>query len=122
MSLKEICINNIVTMVKNLPPLLKEDVIGKSKKEIESNERIKVIEEIKYYLPYIIENMVSERINEIEGIKKKRNVYPHMSQDIVNICEDTTDNVIRLIENKVMNNSINNSRYPNMDDSESDDF
>jgi len=105
MTLKEICLNNLVKMIKNLPPLLQEEVIGKSKKDIESDARLKVINDIKHNLPYIVEDMVSDKIKEIEGIyMKRKNAYPNTSQDILIICENTTNNVIRLIENKVMNN------------------
>lgn len=119
MTLKEICLNNLIIMINNLPPVLKDEVIGKSKKDMESEARLKVIQEMKYYLPYIIENMVSERIKEIEGINLTRNVYPQMSQDIINICEDTSENVTRLIENKVMNNAMHTNQY--MYQSDSDD-
>ena len=118
MSLKEICSNNLINMIKNLPPVLKEELLGKSQKEIESEERLKVIKEMTYYLPCIIENMVSERIKEIDGNNYKE--YPEMSQDIFNICEETTTNIMRLIENKVMNNTMDNYRMINDSDDSSD--
>ena len=51
MSLKSMCVENMVSIIKNLPPTLREEVIGESieqiKKEAEKTARRKIKKEVK---------------------------------------------------------------------------
>lgn len=47
MSLKELCIQNMVDQIKNLPPLLKEEIVDASLKAIKEEIRKEVIKEIR---------------------------------------------------------------------------
>ena len=57
MSLKEQCIKNITEVVKTLPPLLKEEVVGKSLKTIREDIKKEVIKDIGKSAYIIIEDM-----------------------------------------------------------------
>lgn len=51
MNLQSLCMQNMVEMIKNLPPLLRDEVIGEStkaiKKEAEENAKNKIIKDIR---------------------------------------------------------------------------
>ena len=42
MDLKNICINNLVELIKNLPPLLKEELINNTIKSIKTEAKKKI--------------------------------------------------------------------------------
>ena len=63
MDLKTICMNNLVNLIKNLPPLLKEEVIGQSIKTIREEERLKIMKEIKRSASVVVDDVTEKIIN-----------------------------------------------------------
>ena len=47
MCLKSLCVKNIVEMIKNLPPLLKDEIMGEALKEIREDEKKKMMKEVR---------------------------------------------------------------------------
>ena len=50
MDLKTICVKNIVDMIKKLPPLLREEVIGETLKSIKEDAEKKAKESLMYQI------------------------------------------------------------------------
>lgn len=67
MSLKALCMKNLVELIQNLPPMMKEEVIGKSLEAIENDAKKKVMKEIRRSAAIVTED-VTERI--IDASKK----------------------------------------------------
>lgn len=57
MSLKTLCMNNIVELIKNLPPLLKEEVLGVSMKAIKEEAKQKVMKEIRRSASIVVDDV-----------------------------------------------------------------
>jgi len=49
MDLKSLCSNNLVELIKNLPPTIRDEIIGKTIKEIKQEVEIQVINQIREY-------------------------------------------------------------------------
>lgn len=47
MCLKSLCIKNMVEMIKNLPPLLKDEIMGEALKEIREDEKKKMMKDVR---------------------------------------------------------------------------
>ena len=63
MNLKTICMNNLVELIKNLPPLLKEELIGQSIKSIRVEEKEKIMKEINRSASIVVEDVTEQIIN-----------------------------------------------------------
>jgi hypothetical protein len=67
MSLKELCIQKLIESVKQIPPLLQEEIIGttirKIKKDIEKDIEKKVVKDLKYNAMFVIEDVTNRIIN-----------------------------------------------------------
>jgi hypothetical protein len=61
MSLKALCIKNMIEQIKNLPPVLLEEVIGESLKAIKEEAKAEVIKEMKASSSIVIDD-ITERI------------------------------------------------------------
>ena len=57
MSLKDLAMENIVDMIKSLPPLLQEEVIGETRKSIKNEVKNEVIQEFKNTSSFVIEDL-----------------------------------------------------------------
>jgi hypothetical protein len=62
MSLKTLCMNNLVELIKNLPPLLKEEVLGESMKAIREEAKKHVIKEIRRSAVIVVEDLTDRLI------------------------------------------------------------
>jgi hypothetical protein len=77
MSLKSICQQQLVDLIKNLPPLLKEELIGESlikiKEEYEEKAHKKIIDKLQTELPLKISMITRNLIKDYnEGKEYKR--------------------------------------------------
>jgi uncharacterized membrane-anchored protein YjiN (DUF445 family) len=61
MSLHKLCIQNMVEQIKNLPPLLKEEIIEASLKEIKKDIKKEVMREIRDSASIVVED-ITERL------------------------------------------------------------
>ena len=57
MSLKALCMNNLVELIKNLPPQLKEEVIGESLKAIKAEAKQEVMKEIRRSAAIVVDDV-----------------------------------------------------------------
>ena len=55
--------NNLVELIKNLPPLLKEELIGQSIKSIRVEEKEKIMKEINRSASIVVEDVTEQIIN-----------------------------------------------------------
>ena len=101
MSLKSVCMKNMVQVIKNLPPQLQEELLGKSKtqmeQEIEQRKTKKLNDEIQYY-SYMIEEMVRCSITKSKPVIS----YNHVSDKIRRMCAETVENIENIIEPVIM--------------------
>ena len=49
MDLKSLCSDNLVQLIKNLPPAIRDELIGKTTEQIKKEAKIQVINEIREY-------------------------------------------------------------------------
>ena len=63
MNLKQQCTKGIVDMIKNMPPVLKEEIIGESLKSIKEEARREAIKEIHSSANIVIEDVTERIIN-----------------------------------------------------------
>jgi hypothetical protein len=98
MDLKTLCMNNLVQNIVNLPPQLREKVIGEStkkiKKEAEKKAREKIVREVKRTAGIVIEDVMkliieSQRTGQ-NWVRPKhtRNIDDDLYYIFVNICEE----------------------------------
>lgn len=59
MSLKSHCVKNIVEMIKNLPPLLREEIIGESLKEIKKEAKKEVMKDIRRSAAVVVDDVTT---------------------------------------------------------------
>ena len=82
MNLKTICMNNLVELIKNLPPLLKEELIGQSIKSIRVEEKEKIMKEINRSASIVVEDVTEQIINSYTtGRNWTRSEYTKDSED-----------------------------------------
>lgn len=80
MSLKALCIQNMVEQIKNLPPLLMEEIIGESLKAIKEDAKKEAMKEIRSSASVVIED-ITDRL--ITSRKTGKNwTRPEYTQDI----------------------------------------
>ena len=63
MSLKALCMNNLVELIKNLPPQLKEEVIGESLKAIKAEAKQEVMKEIRRSAAIVVDDVTDRLIS-----------------------------------------------------------
>lgn len=93
MNLKALCLQNIVDLIKSLPPMLQEEVIGESRKQIYQEVEKKVIKEIGEMGEIVVDD-VSDRMiysHKIGGDWKRPKYTNKMNNELyhmfVNISE-----------------------------------
>lgn len=63
MSLKELCIQNIVNQIKNLPPILLEEVVKASLKTIKEDAKKEAMREIRRSAAVFVDDITERMIN-----------------------------------------------------------
>lgn len=63
MSIKALCMNNLVELIKNLPPQLKEEVIGESLKAIKAEAKQEVMKEIRRSAAIVVDDVTDRLIS-----------------------------------------------------------
>ena len=102
MDLKTLCMNNLVELINNLPPLLKEEVISQSVEQIRIQERSKIMKEINRSASIVIEDITENIINSsITGMYWTRPEYTKdidndLYQTFVDISENFVDKHIEI--------------------------
>jgi hypothetical protein len=82
MSLQSLCMNNIVELIKNLPPLMKDQVLGETMKSIKEEVRQEVIKEIRESAAIIVGDVTDELISaHNSGFGTKRPEYTNDLDD-----------------------------------------
>jgi hypothetical protein len=59
MSLKALCVKNMVNQIKNLPPLLLEEIIGESLKSIKEEAKKEAIKEIRDSASIVVDDITN---------------------------------------------------------------
>jgi hypothetical protein len=129
-TLKNICMGNMVNIIKNIPPLLQEEIIKKSTKTIEKEARKKahkkvhekIIKEIRYSFLGVIEDTTRDLIEaHITGNYIRRPEYTkNMNDELYNICVNISKQFVQHYgEQLIFNNSQHNLQH-NMDDSDNE--
>ena len=129
MSLKDLCMKNMVEIIKNLPPMMIEEVIGKSLEAIEKDIKEKVMKEIRCSAVIVTED-VTERIIEASktGQSWQRPEYTNdIDDELYYTCVDIAQRFVDNNSDKLVftNNpqDVNNSyvyRYDSDQDEESE--
>jgi hypothetical protein len=82
MTLQSVCMNNLVEIIKNLPPLLKEEVLGKTMKDIKDEVKQDVIKEIRRSASIVVEDLTDHLISSHKtGQDMKRPEYTNDLDD-----------------------------------------
>jgi hypothetical protein len=90
--------NNLVEIIRNLPPLLKEEVIGKSMKAIEEDAEKKIIKEIRDSATIVVEDITellisSSRTGKLwERPEYTKNINDELYYTFVDISEKFVNN------------------------------
>ena len=94
--LKTLCINKLVQEIKNLPPSIKEELIGFSIKKIIEDERKKIIEELILSSSIMIEDITKQIIDSYSTGKswKRKKCYEDVPDDIYNWCLNISQNFL----------------------------
>jgi hypothetical protein len=108
LSLKKMCMQALVENIKELPPVLLQELLGETKKNMKKDAEKKIWDNLKDTLPYIIDDLVSEKIEEIQGIgslyTKK---YEEIDKNIIDIARRSADSVGRKLEPILFERSLN---------------
>jgi hypothetical protein len=110
-SLKDICHKKIVETIMSAPPLIKEEVIGKSVEIINKKREEQIIgdykSKVKFYLIFLVEQMIE---SETLYYKDFHSLFPHIDKDIfdmavsmVEIFKEKTDRIKSMNLNTYMN-------------------
>lgn len=132
MSLKALCMNNLVELIKNLPPQLKEEVIGESLKAIKAEAKHEVMKEIRRSAAIVVDDVTDRLISSHKtGQDWKR---PEYTNDIDDELYYTFTDIVERFVNKhaekiVFDNPPQHRRQAAMDwyeddseDSEQDEY
>lgn len=104
MNLKTLCMNNLIELIKNLPPLLKEEVISQSVEQIKTEERLKIMKEINRSASIVIEDVTENIINSsktgIDWIRPEytKDIDNDLYQTFVNISQNFVDKHIDIFQ------------------------
>ena len=104
MDLKTLCLDNLVNVIKQLPPILRDEIIGETtksiKKEAEKNARIQIMKEIHRSVSIAVEDITERIINSYgSGHDWKRPEYTY------NIDKDIYGMIVDISEKFVQNNA-----------------
>lgn len=126
LSLQQLCIQKFIDNIKTLPPVLKDEILGQTRKEIEKDIKDKLLIELEHQIPYMIENFVIKKIDEINGINNTQdiysNVYTNKNKHLTRIAKESADHIINIIEPIITDHIMNTKHniYIMNDDSEHD--
>lgn len=92
MDLKTICVNNLVEIIKKLPPLLKEEVIGKSLKSIredaEEDVKVSLMKQIKRDAEIVVDDVTSRIVKSHKNgtTWSRPNYTENMDNELYHTC------------------------------------
>lgn len=131
MDLKTLCLNNIVELIKNLPPQLQEEVIGIStkaiKEEAEKNANKKIMKEMKRSAVIVTDDITRRIIKaDMTGDIWRRPEYTHDMDDelyytLVDVAENFVSNNRHLLIFPNNNNRRETIYWPNRRQSSSEE-
>lgn len=100
MDLKTICMNNLVDIIKNLPPIMREEIINATIKSIADIEREKIIKEIRRSAVSVVEDVTELVIESYETGRTWQR--PKYTDNMDNRLYDT---YVEIAEHFVISNS-----------------
>jgi hypothetical protein len=111
-SLKKICIKVLVEQIKNLPPMIQEEVVHISQQEIRAEVEQKITsaiyDNISKYLPFIIGKAFEQhKSHHWDPYNKPLN----MDKRLMAICDEVSDMVIQIDNIYTCRQRYNNNRY-----------
>jgi hypothetical protein len=118
MSLKTICMNNIIELIKNLPPLLKEEVLGVSLKAIKDEAKQQVMKEIRRSAAIVVDDVTDILITSHKtGQDMKRPEYTKdIDDELYYTLLDISDRFVKKHAEKILfDNSPRHRRQPEID-------
>lgn len=125
MDLKAICLRNMVEQIKQLPPLIQEEVIGHSLKTIREEAKKELLDELKRNSDIVIDDLTDVIVS---SRRNGRNwTRPEYTKDIDNDIYHNFVNISEMIVNKysqeiIFNNQVETfGHIVNMDSSEYSD-
>jgi methyl coenzyme M reductase beta subunit len=123
MSLQSLCMNNLVNLIKNLPPLMKDEVLGETMKSIKDEVRKDVIKEIRRSAVVVVDDVTEQLISAHKtGRGIKRNEYTKDIDDELyyTILEIAEQFVEKHAEKIVFDNHMDQRDLDDYDDESSD--
>ena len=126
-TLSEMCKNLLVEQIKNLPPLLKEQVIGETTKQIKSSIQKEILKDIRGSALIVVDNMTDILINCYDtGCSYQRPEYTKDLPDelyytMVQISEKMLDKYY-CTERRYYHPEIDDTRYSDMEYSNIEDL
>ena len=99
-SLQSMCMAKIINNIKQMPPVLMEELLGCTKEVIIKDVEKKIWKDIKECLPHVIDEIVMNKVSEINGLKEKdlgeyiKNINPN----IINIASESADSIMTKLE------------------------
>lgn len=94
MSFKDQVQQLLISQIKNLPPIMLEEIIGQTKEQIYTETRQEVIREINHYMQYIITDYVDEYIDSLRKPTRNPPRFNHISQDIQSITCNLAETIV----------------------------
>jgi hypothetical protein len=96
MSLKELCVKNLVEMVKNLPPLLKEEILEETLKSIKEDLKAQIMKDLNKYAVAVTEDITSNIIGtrKFGGNWKRSSWTSKMDDDLYHTCVNIAENFV----------------------------
>lgn len=108
MSLKELCLKNMAEQIKNLPPLLKEEVLGMTiqsiKDDAEREAKKKIIMELKQSAQMVTQDLVNRMIeSHLTSTTWFRPSYTQdMDEDVYQSLVEVSDGFVTTFQQQLM--------------------
>lgn len=102
MSLKQKTQNLLFNQIKNLPPLMLEELIGFTKEKLHSEIETKIYNDLKKHLPYIITAHMKEYINSKNSINRQIIKFDHVPSKIQLITLETAEIIVDEFEEQLV--------------------
>ena len=115
-SLKKQTHTLLINEIKNLPPLLFEEIIGTTKQQIIDEVHTKYTQNLRYYIPYLIQQYMEEYIKSKTNIHHNIPIYSQIPKEIQDICFVTSEHIVDYFEDKLIPNNNNYNNYYEEDD------
>ena len=96
MDLKTICMDNLVKNITNLPPQLREEVIGESKKSIKRTVQTQVIKDFKRSAVFVVDDITKCLIQAHKTGKSwiRPKYTENMDDDLYYTCLDIAEHFV----------------------------